>query len=86
MSEDVAKMVVWPRETVEDGNGTTVYRYVIIGIFASDKPIEKFNGVNEAVIEGHSAGMRYIIENLPDRKPNIRLGNAGQVMTNLDII
>lgn len=43
--------VVWPREAQDDLQGKPVYRYVIVGMLVTDKPIEGLHS-NETVLDG----------------------------------
>lgn len=71
--------VIWPREPA-DGK----YRYVVVAMLVTDKPLEGIEGKNELVVDGQVFGLSDILESVRKRKPNIQLGDATDVLLNLE--
>ena len=74
--------VVWPRGNKEHG----VFRYAIVGILVTDKPLDNIDPKNEVVLDGMAAGMADAIQTIQQKEPAITLGDATMVLTSLDII
>ena len=77
--------VLWPREPTKDGDKVN-YRYVVVGMLVTDKPIdlpEEF--LNEAVLDG-SVKMAEAIEEMSKRHTKLPLGDASDVLVSLDMI
>lgn len=83
------KGIVWPRGKIQEDDTEVItkinYRYVIIGMLITDKPIESFENKNEIVIEGASYDA-INLEYLPQRPSNIKVGDASDVLLNLKYI
>jgi hypothetical protein len=83
--------VVWPREASQDASGKPVYRYVIVGMLATDTPIEGLHP-NETVIDGtmlrhvSEMGMAGAIERAPKFTAPYPLGDATWVLLSLEDI
>ena len=74
--------VLWPRQKPDDGPKNN-YTYTICGVLVTDKPLdlpEEF--ADESIIDGFAA-IADGIEAAPKRKPNIRLGDATDVLLSL---
>jgi hypothetical protein len=82
--------VVWPRQGVSGvkpitgGDGAPVYRYAIVGLLCTDKPIKDVEGHNEVILNGHPAGIAEALEAITRGVAVFRLGDASSVLTNLD--
>lgn len=69
--------VVWPHN---DKKG--IYRYVVIGMVVTDKPLERLSG-NQIVLDGHSAGMAEALQAIQQKEAKIKVGDATDVLLNL---
>ena len=85
MRKEHLRCVLWPHGHREGPNGK-VYRYAIVGMLVSDKPIREFNGKNELVLDGSAPGMAEVLVNLKRKTPLYRLGDASSVLCSLDTI
>jgi hypothetical protein len=74
--------VVWPHPPVTEGIKTN-YRYVIVGMLVTDKPLDVPE--NESVIDGFT-GIADVIEGAVKRQPNIPVGDATNVLLNLAVL
>lgn len=87
MHREHLKAVVWPRGPVDKAGGK-VYRYVVIGVVVSDKPIESLEGKNthglsEYVVDEDCSGLAGLLGSMATREPNLRLGDAVDVLSSL---
>jgi hypothetical protein len=73
--------VVWPRPLEHQ----RVYRYAIIGMLITDKPLSNLDG-NEFVLDGPVFALRDEVNNLQQKSPAITIGDANMVLTSLDEI
>jgi len=82
--------VIWPRGEAKQKDLPKVYRYMVIGLLVTDEPIEGIEGKNEIVVDGPknplSAAMSDVLQGLKQKKPAFKLGDANQVLTNLEYI
>jgi len=75
------RAVVWPREP---RNG--IYRYVIVGMLVTDRPIEGLEGFNETILDDRAAGMSAVLAGMPKRE-NDRgwpIGDASEFLVSLE--
>lgn len=79
------KTVVWPKGKLEQDKKPDVYRYILIGMLITEKPIEALEGLNERVVEGDGTEVILALESNKKRKPNVRLGDATDVLLNFDL-
>ncbi len=84
--QSIFKGVCWPRgpSTIVSKDGKPIYRYAVVGVLVSDQPIEGLEGKNEVVLEGHGAMMAETLTTMPQREPNIKTGDATNVLLSLD--
>lgn len=79
--------VVWPRGAdKQDKEGKPVYRYAIVGVLVTDKPIEALVGVNELLIDGEAHDLVMLLESAQYRKPKMLTGDASNVLLSLDML
>lgn len=77
--------VIWPRgETPQPEPLKPVYRYIVVGMLITDKPVEGLEGKNELVVDGSAEGLAQILQQLPVKQPRNRLGDATDVLLQLD--
>jgi hypothetical protein len=53
-------------------------------MLVTDEPIESFDGKNELVLDGEVLEMSEILEQTKRIKPNIKFGDAVDVLTSLE--
>lgn len=75
------KGVVWPR-----GKRGQLYSYAVIGVLVTDRPIEGIEGKNEVVLRSGAYGMAEALSGMTQVKPQLRIGDANMVLTNLNEI
>lgn len=76
--------VVWPRERVDDGR---LYRYTIVGLLVTDKPLDGIEGKNEVVLDGSSFTLlSEALVSIKQVEPAIRIGDANMILTSLNEI
>lgn len=75
--------VIWPRESIQGPMGK-LYRYPIVGMIVSDRPIEMFEDKNEIVLDGNVRGICDILEAAPRGKVSYPLGTADSVLCSLE--
>lgn len=63
-------------------DGTTVYRYVILGMVCTDKPID---WPNESVVLStfKSAELTTLLNNMDKKQPPCKMGDANSALLNL---
>jgi hypothetical protein len=83
---EYARLVVWPREAKTGKNGKPIYRYPVVGMIVTDKPIQSLEGKNEVLIDGQVFGMAAALDAANQRQPKLRLSTADGVLTGLDEI
>lgn len=71
--------VVWPRDDQSDKG---VYRYVIVGMIVTNKPLEGLSK-NEIILDGHAAGIAEALQTIPQKNAKITTGDATNVLLNL---
>jgi hypothetical protein len=78
--------VIWPRKPTKNQT-TSNYRYIIVGMVVTDKPIEEFNG-NEFLLDGpvHGFGITNSLKGVEQKQPAFKIGTADQVLLMLDCI
>jgi hypothetical protein len=89
MTPELIKGVVWPRGEVKRANapdGPAMYKYAIIGVILTAEPIPEFESGADVVLRGVTVGLGQILAGVPQVKPAIRIGDANQVLTQLDYI
>lgn len=64
MKREHLRAVVWPRRP-EDGPQGKVYRYAVIGMYVSDKPLEGIEGFNETLLDSKSPGLGDLLSTMP---------------------
>ncbi len=57
MIREHLRAVVWPRKPAKEKGKPTNYRYAIVGMLVTDKPIEGLEGENEILLDGASFGL-----------------------------
>lgn len=77
--------VLWPRQKTTQGDKTN-YRYIIVGMLVTDKPLNLDEFINETVIDGEVFGLTNVIEGAKKREPKITIGDATDVLLNLEKI
>lgn len=71
--------VVWPHRPKDK-----LYRYVIVGMLVTEKPIEEFEGKNQILFDGRSCELRDSLVYTKHKVSNIPLGDASQVLVSLN--
>jgi len=84
------RMVVWPRGQQTEQGPSGPYRYILVGMVLSEKPIPAWekksaDGISEQVIDGPVLEL-LSLEEAPTRDPKRRLGDAMSVLHSLDDI
>ena len=79
------KAVVWPRPPTKE---IPQYRYVIVGILVTDKPIRSLEGKNkrgieEFLVDGQVFGIADLLDFVHKGTPNINHGDASNWLCNL---
>jgi len=80
------KGVVWPRRpTVVNGDSDKAqYRYVVVGVLTTDRPIEFFDGKQSILLDGYAFGLADALGTIRQRLPRVNPGNtASEVLANL---
>jgi hypothetical protein len=77
------KGIIWPRGPAPTPVGGKLYRYTVIGMVITDKPLPDLEGKNEVLLEGHAAGIAEAIDSIPQRDPAYRVGTADSILLNL---
>lgn len=80
------KGVVWPRRpAVVNGSDNKVqYRYVIVGVLTTDRPIDFFEGKQSILLDGYAFGLPDALGTIRQRPPRANTGNtASEVLANL---
>ncbi len=85
MSIEHMKAIVWPRPPTES---IPQYRYVIVGMLVTKKPIESLEGKNkrgisEFLLNGTTYGMADLIDLIHKGTPNQIHGEAGDWLVSL---
>lgn len=62
---------------------TTQYRYIVVGLLVTDKPLEGLEGKNEILLDGHAAGIAEALETITQKKLATRVGDANDVLLRL---
>jgi hypothetical protein len=83
---EAVKAVVWPYGQVQISGEPIVYKYAIVGVLLTDQPIESFEGKNDVVLRGQSFGLSDALSHIQQVKPQIKIGDANQVLGQLDLI
>ena len=84
--KEYIRAVIWPRSNVQGR-----YRYVITGVLVTDKPLFEgrdvnSRGVHEILVDGGCAGLARSLEAVRSRETKIIVGDATDVLLNLDEI
>jgi len=84
------RAVVWPREPVEGPQGR-IYRYAVVGLVVSDRPIEAFHNPdgsirNEVVLDGDAPGITEALAAVRQVEPTRKIGDAVDALCSLDAI
>lgn len=74
--------VIWPKDPVVE-NDKTNYRYLIVGLLVTDKPIPEFEGANEICLDGNAYGLSDSLPMIRKTTANYKLGDASSVLTSL---
>lgn len=74
------RAVIWPRQKNDDK--VDKYKYVIIGMLITDKPIESLD-TYEKVIDSRMHGLSLLLDMAQKRDPKIKLGTADDVLLDL---
>ena len=82
MKKEYLKAVVWPRVGEDRATGKKIYKYVITGILVTDEPIPSLSG-NEFLLDGYVFGIADLVNFCPTREPNLKVGDATDVLLNL---
>ena len=74
MEKEAVKLVLWPRNPVEV-DGSTVYRYCVVGMICTSRPI---TWLDESVVleEYNDTRITDIFEDFKKIKPDFPLGSA----------
>lgn len=82
--------IIWPRDTRKAVDGSTVYRYTVIGLLVTDTPIDEFEGYTDNLgipgqipLDGSSPGMAEVLRNVRIGKLKYNPGDAGDVLVGL---
>ena len=83
------KGVIWPHGPVKgkivgQKKKQNIYRYVVVGMIVTDKPVIEFEGENELFFDGPSNDLIQPFTKIKTRKMRIEPGNANAVLTSLD--
>jgi len=83
--------VVWEKENSTTVDGSPAYKYVIVGVLITDKPLALMKGETEVVLDGMAKfyEMNSFAESLHNFKPfrpAYRLGDASSVLVDLEDI
>lgn len=74
--------IIWPRT---DKTKPNIYRYVVVGMLVSDKPITEFSG-SQYILNGNAFGLSDTLAGIKAVKTDVGLGTADNVLTNLEYI
>lgn len=76
--------VIWPRQPIKEYVKEN-YRYTIVGILITDKPIENFDG-NEFLLDGNveGFGIARSLSQIDQKQPAFRIGDANGILLTLD--
>lgn len=83
------KLVIWPRgkyPAKSDKQKKINYRYSLIGMLVTDEPISEFENENELVLDGPVNELVVSLVTIKKRKPKIKVGDARDVLLNLNNI
>lgn len=79
------KAIIWPKEPkVNKNNNIKCYRYIIVGMIVTDKPLEKFEGKNEIFLDGESSQLAEAFQTINNREPKMKVGDATDVILSLN--
>jgi hypothetical protein len=81
------KAVVWPRPPTKE---IPQYRYAIVGMLVTEKPIQSLEGKNkhgiqEFLLDGQVFGIADLLDFVHKGTPNINYGDASNWLCSLDI-
>ena len=81
--------VIWPKQKTNEVPKDGLYRYVVVGMLVTDKPMGSFD-VNEVVVDGNTYGLVDILEcvhKLDERtRQNLWFSDANDVLVRLSHI
>ena len=81
------RAMIWPRQTenlpstATDSAGKPIYRYTIIGMLVTDRPLDV---PDEFMVDGSAGGLSYTLEALPKYAPSRPPGDAVDVLCSLN--
>ncbi len=89
MIREFFRGVIWPmgkitKKKTKKKPEKVNYRYVIIGMLVTDKPLEGVEGINQIVLNGTSAGLSDSLLSMKLNVCNAPLGDATNVLLSLD--
>ena len=84
MLKEFFRGVVWPRKPRKSSKDI-LYRYVVVGMMVTNEPLGGLEG-NQFILNGYGAGIADAIESIKHIKSDVPLGDAVDVLTNLDTI
>lgn len=80
------RAVIWPRGKDDEALANPNHRrYAIVGVLVTDKPIPQLEGVNETMIDGFVPGLDDVLGLVHRREPKIHVGDATNVLLQLDL-
>jgi len=79
MIKEHFKGVVWPRQNLD--TPCDVYKYVIIGMLVTDKPLPLAD--NQVILDGYGAGMAEVIQSIRQSDQSINFSDATNVLLRL---
>lgn len=87
------RAVVWPREP-KDGPEGLNYRYVLVGMLVTDKPLQGIegardsNGLSETVLDSTAWGLSAVLEGMPklENASGFMWGTADSFLASLELV
>ena len=70
--------VVWPH-----GQKEGLYKYIVIGVLASEEPIAEYEGRDEVPLAGRAWGLKDALTAIPEGERVHKTGDAVDLLTSL---